>query len=660
MTKPFFYFAVFLVIISLTASVYFLWDRYGMFDLFAESKEAANASGNSLFSQASDAVKNLFSRYSDGNDNFKLVKQIPLEDQREKPSLAGSSRLVNKSQEFLQSQIARPVFPICAFNTIKTPLRQDVIISEIAWMGGVNSANNEWIELKNISDKAVDVSGWQLTDKDEQIKVIFPADTKIKPGSFFVLERNEEAIPNINADYLYTGNLRNSDEGLRLFDRNCGLVDEVLAEKSWPAGDNQTKKTMERNASDLSWYTSNLGGGTPNKENSMPPRVEFPNVNLNSQNVTSSVVSSSAISSTTPTTSSLILSVNSETSAISSTTTVATSTTMTVCSQENLGAPSHLVLINEVAWAGGSSANGLGSADEWIELKNVSGQPINLNGWRLLNKSANIEINFSDKDILSSGAFYLLERTDDDSVPNTIADKFFTNAILNSAESLRLFDSNCQLIDEIIANPDWSAGNSSEYRTTERLSDLSWQTYSGSGENGILGTPKKENSIPGSSGGGSTPPLSPPPSPPPPSSPSSNIVISEIMYDLPGADSDREWIEILNSDGIAINLEGWKFFENETNHGLALIQGLSNLQPNERAIIADDSSKFMEDHPQYSGILFDSSFSLNNTGESLSIKNGDIIIDQVNYSSSWGANGDGNSLQLINSQWQAASPTPGE
>ena len=51
--------------------------------------------------------------------------------------------------------------------------------------------------------------------------------------------------------------------------------------------------------------------------------------------------------------------------------------------------------------------------------------------------------------------------------------------------------------------------------------------------------------------------------------------------------------------------------------------------------------------------------SLNNTTDILSIINGEEI-NSVNYNKELGANGDGNSLQLISGSWVASSPTPGK
>jgi hypothetical protein len=138
------------------------------------------------------------------------------------------------------------------------------------------------------------------------------------------------------------------------------------------------------------------------------------------------------------------------------------------------------------------------------------------------------------------------------------------------------------------------------------------------------------------------------------------IVINEVMYDLEGSDAGREWIEVENSGTDSVDVSGWKFFENETNHGLTLIQGNAEISSGGFAVISDNSDKFLTDWPSFSGILFDSSFSLKNTGELISIRDADLNdIDSLTYDTELGAGGDGDSLQLISGSWSADSPTPG-
>jgi|TARA_Y100000310_G_scaffold214702_1_gene215617 PKD repeat protein len=139
------------------------------------------------------------------------------------------------------------------------------------------------------------------------------------------------------------------------------------------------------------------------------------------------------------------------------------------------------------------------------------------------------------------------------------------------------------------------------------------------------------------------------------------IVVSEIMYDLEGSDSGREWIEIQNVGLESVDLSSWKFFENDTNHKLVISQGSESVSPDFFAIIADKPDLFLADFPSFSGTLFDSSFSLKNSGETLIIRDGDLSdVDTVNYNTELGGRGDGNSLQLVGGVFTSQAPTPGE
>lgn len=138
------------------------------------------------------------------------------------------------------------------------------------------------------------------------------------------------------------------------------------------------------------------------------------------------------------------------------------------------------------------------------------------------------------------------------------------------------------------------------------------------------------------------------------------VKITEIMYDLEGGDADREWVEILNTSSQDIDLSGWRLFEGDTNHKLTHIQGSQLLAPGSFAVIVDKAEIFLSDWPSFQSMLLDSSFSFNNTGELIEIRDVDLnTIDAVTYNSEWGASGDGNSLQLINGNWISGVPTPG-
>jgi len=57
-------------------------------------------------------------------------------------------------------------------------------------MGTKSSANDEWIELKNISNTSINVNGWSLYDKDKQINFIFKEDYFLLPGGLLLLVKN--------------------------------------------------------------------------------------------------------------------------------------------------------------------------------------------------------------------------------------------------------------------------------------------------------------------------------------------------------------------------------------------------------------------------------------------------------------------------------------
>ncbi|MEA3515218.1 MAG: lamin tail domain-containing protein [Nanoarchaeota archaeon] len=120
---------------------------------------------------------------------------------------------------------------------------------------------------------------------------------------------------------------------------------------------------------------------------------------------------------------------------------------------------------------------------------------------------------------------------------------------------------------------------------------------------------------------------------------SSALQITEIMFNPDGSDSGREWIEIYNNNSKEINLSGMTFYESETNHKTESINAKYILYPKQYAIIVDKLQLFLEDYPwleQYNTTesnitLFDSSFSLVNTGEYIALKINNTELTSLNY-----------------------------
>ena len=159
----------------------------------------------------------------------------------------------------------------CSYQDDSSPAKNpDIIFNEVNWMGSQENSNAEWLEIKNISSKTLTLSGWEIIDLKEQIKYIFPNGLELPQNSLYLIKRGESTLKNISAP-IYTGALSNTDEGIKLFNNDCSLVDLVEADPKWPAGDSKNRLSMERGG-DLTWHTCTAkSGSTPAERNSNPP-----------------------------------------------------------------------------------------------------------------------------------------------------------------------------------------------------------------------------------------------------------------------------------------------------------------------------------------------------------------------------------------------------
>lgn len=99
-------------------------------------------------------------------------------------------------------------------------LASDVVINEIMYNPISGDSSEEFVELHNHTDRAVDVSGWRLTDG---IDYRFPTNSTLPAGGYFVVARDRTRLlanhPTVNPGMVFgdfDGALSNSGERLAL------------------------------------------------------------------------------------------------------------------------------------------------------------------------------------------------------------------------------------------------------------------------------------------------------------------------------------------------------------------------------------------------------------------------------------------------------------
>lgn len=155
-----------------------------------------------------------------------------------------------------------------------------------------------------------------------------------------------------------------------------------------------------------------------------------------------------------------------------------------VLAQENT------IIINEIAWMGTEEQ----WQNEWMELYNITDSPISLDKWILRAKDDSPRIELSGK--IGAHSYFLLERTDDTTVPEISADQIYKGGLNNKGEHLVLLNNSGKIIDEIDCILGWFSGSNETKKTMERINPLllgsdlnNWKASQKAD-----GTPNQENS----------------------------------------------------------------------------------------------------------------------------------------------------------------------
>ena len=156
---------------------------------------------------------------------------------------------------------------------------EDLVINEI--MYNSPGTDEEWIELYNNSDQAINLENWRVCDNDQaHPNIVIPAGYGIDAGAYFTISIASGGNFPFTPDFDGTGNfgLNNGGDAVRLWRADNLLVDVVDYDDGspWPTqpdGNGPSLSLIDPsfdNALGESWDASLQDGGTPGAEN-FPP-----------------------------------------------------------------------------------------------------------------------------------------------------------------------------------------------------------------------------------------------------------------------------------------------------------------------------------------------------------------------------------------------------
>jgi len=267
----------------------------------------------------------------------------------------------------------------------------------------------------------------------------------------------------------------------------------------------------------------------------------------------------------------------------------------------------HLV-ISEVQIAGGTPT------DEFVEIYNPTSSTVNLGGYRLSKKTSggtisNLLTSFAPFDLAPLN-YYLLTH------PNGYDDTVIKADAVYSSDNYSIADNNTVILysdDGHTVVDKAGFGNVNDFEGLKYPNNppanqsigRKWADgYSDTNDNSAdfeiqAPTPKAQN-------------VSPPP-PPPPTVYSTKIYLNEIF---PSPSAGEEWIEIVNGDTVAVNLDGWTI---EDVVGTTKVYTIGNVD-----LEPDGFKVFYKS---------DTGITLNNTGDKLILKNPDEeMVSEYEYS----------------------------
>jgi hypothetical protein len=156
-----------------------------------------------------------------------------------------------------------------------------VVINEINYNSSDDFDPEDWIELHNPGETAINISGWAMKDDDNEHVFVIPEETIIEPGEYLVLAKNLDQFitnsPNINNVIgSFEFGLSGGGDQVRIYNTAGMLTDSVEYDDDapWPIEPDGGGPTLELINASLdnslveNWSASYEEHGTPGEINS--------------------------------------------------------------------------------------------------------------------------------------------------------------------------------------------------------------------------------------------------------------------------------------------------------------------------------------------------------------------------------------------------------
>jgi uncharacterized protein (TIGR03382 family) len=387
-----------------------------------------------------------------------------------------------------------------------------VVINEVVHdpAGADSAVLGEWVELFNDGGAAVDVSGWtiEVATTSFSVRATLPGGTSVPAGGYLILGESGVAFADVTTGELAMGNAGASGDAVRLRDSAAVVVDTVVYGPNNDDGFLQDDGVVATDLVSAARDGRSLAR-VPNGSDTDVSGVDF--------EVHSAPTPGSRNDSAVPT-----------------------------C---DAASAARGLVINEVL----ADPDGADAGQEWVELYNGSGGPVDLSGWALQAGTSTygvVAVVPADR-VLASGGFLLVGG---DAVPGR--DLELSGSVPNAssnADAIRVVDCTGAPADTLV----YGGLNDDAWLDDTGAVAVSIAAKAPSGRSmaravdGVDTDQAREDFVV------ATEPTPGRPNPGLPDCELGEVVINELLPDPDGTDAGLEWVELYNVGDAEITLAGW-------------------------------------------------------------------------------------------------------